>query len=97
MNEAQVSVGHRGRGVDDLQGTEAQDTTSGLCRAGAQGVLPLSVKGHSHGSGQESAWGGWLQERGRPQPGWTRQLPLAPSFKTSSEARKAISPAPLSC
>lgn len=32
--------------------------------------------------------GGWLQERGHPQPGWTRQLPLAPSFKTSSEARK---------
>lgn len=45
MNEAQVSVGHHGQGVDNLWGTEAQ------------GVLPLSVKGHSHESGQESARG----------------------------------------
>lgn len=78
MNEAQVSVGHRGRGVDDLQGTEAQDTTSGLCRAGAQGVLPLSVKRHSHGSGQESAWGRMAPGKGPPTARMDKTAPFGP-------------------
>lgn len=41
----------------------------------------MEVDREAHGRGR-------LQDRGRPQPGWDRAAPLAPSSKISSEARK---------